>query len=333
MSRSIAAGTTIGELVRLTAESLGQTEPHLLRQVANFVKPSGAGDSDPKRETILSYGRTPQTRCGYKFAGMVLDFLFSHRRDVKNADAMARARSICMLILGANQQKRYHHPPRTNPASVHRIAKIAGVYLLIRRATSDQSLRQELLIMASQGDEHDRNMYATYINHELVCRGMWCVVRDTASSIMHGYRGNYGRPDIISFNLLYEEPEGDNHLVFLSGFASGITSSTAEPAVVPVVAISILENPVWKDADVLRIGDAGDAEIRSLWRSVANQKSSVIEKIGDILDSTMKPNNGALIRHPNEVSSEIRRAIGRMEEIIPNEIVAFCRSYTAGYAW
>jgi hypothetical protein len=329
---SMPIRTTTGELVKLGAEALGRDQIQFLKEVSNFVKPSGSGDSDPNRETLLSYSRTPTTRCGYKFAGMVLDFLYANRREVKNEKMLDKAVLICRTVLRQNQQKRYQHPPRTNPASVHRIEKIAGVYLLIRRATSDQTLRQELLILANEG-LGDRNLYATYVNPGLVCRGMWCVVRDTASSIMSGYRGNYGRPDAINFHLLYEEPESEHQSVFLSGFASGITSQTAEPAVVPVIAISILDNKISKKKDILQIGNGGDAEVRNSWRLVAEHKSETIEQIGDILDHAVDPKNGALIRHAGDISGKIRQIVGRIETLVPDKICTFCNDFTIGHAW
>lgn len=321
----------VGEIVAASAAALGRSQREFLKEVATSVKPSGSGDSDPKRETILGYEKFPETRCGYKFAGMALDFLHVHRVEIRNQRKLNAARNACRTILLANQKVRFRHVARTNPASINRVEQIAGVYLLIRRATSDHILKQELLILSYEA-ESEQNTFATYVNPEVVCRGMWCVVRDTVSCMTNGYRRNW-RPDVVNFHLLYEEPDSGDTPAFLSGFAAGLTSQTALPAVVPVVAVRILDNRSSQKLDISYIGNGGDAEIRASWRLVADETSERFEKIGEILDRAMDSNNGSLVRRDGELSGKITQSVGKIEAIISQRVIAFCRRFSWHDGW
>jgi hypothetical protein len=321
---------SLEDVVVPAAEALGRDVRRLLREIAAFVEPSGSGESDPRWGTISSYWRDLSPKCGYKFAGMVLDFLHENRSEVKNPEKLTFARNICSGILGAYQKNRYEHPARTNPASVNRIKEIAGAYLLIRRATSDKTLRKELLILVHEAGK-EYNTHATYITPNIVCRGSWCVILNTASCMTNGFRGNYKRPDVVNLHLLYEEVQDQG--IFLSGFLAGIKSNTAEPAVVPVVAIRISPFNSSEKQGIWQIGNVGDAEIRRRWGSVTHDASDQIEKIGRVLDKSITTKEVTLIRHAGDLSSDIREAVGRIDTIIPEKITEFCKSYTIHDAW
>ena len=146
---------SVDDVITPAAAALGRdlgkdgAKNKFLTEIADFVGPKGR-DSDPNRATILSYA-VGTTKCSYKFAGMMLDFLHSHRSTIRNSKQLTVARDICYKILLKAQDKRYEHPCRSDSGALSLITEIAGVYILVRRATSDQSMRQELLVLG-----HDR---------------------------------------------------------------------------------------------------------------------------------------------------------------------------------
>lgn len=317
---------TVGEIIDAAAASLGWEQKRLLRELAKFVKPSGSGDSDPKRETILGYERSPNTRCGHRFAAMMLDFLDCTSGPVKSETQRNLARDACRSILGLNQPARYHQPPRTNPASIHRVEECAGCYLLIRPATTDESLRLELLILSTDG-RRDPDTYVTYLSQELVCRGRWSIVRDTVSCIMNGYRGHYARPDIVNLHLVYEQPPTSDEPALLRGFGVGLTRQSALPAIVPVIAIQMLDHRMSKELPIMQIGNGGDESPRKFLAKIASCKLDNIEKFGDVLERTLEQRRGVI--HPliGDIRGRLELSVGRLSMIVPARVVDLCKSY------
>jgi hypothetical protein len=321
----------VRDVIMPAAAAVGKSRRDFLKALSVSVRPTGSGDSDPSRETILGYDKAPETRCGYKFAGMVLDCLYANRAAIKpGARALISARKACRAVLSEFQKARFQRLPVTNPASANRVAEIAGVYVLVRRATSDHNLRQELLVLSQEADS-EHATFVTYVNPEVVCRGMWSIIRDTVSCMTNGYRANW-RPDVVNFHLLYEEPSSEGNPVFLSGFATGVTSQTALPAVVPVVAVRLLDNKS-AGAEIWRIGNGGDAEIRTAWSTVCKKTPADFEKLGQLMDEAMAPRDGTLVRRERELSSRIVQTFGGLEAVVSDEVVKFCKTYKPDAWW
>lgn len=324
---------TVGKLVVDASSAFGIREKEFLRELALFVTPDAGGDSDPNKATILGYAEAANTRCNYRFAAMVLDFLYSTKARAKTKEQYERlvaSRDECRALLAAHEEARYESPPRTNPVSMGRISQIGGTYVLIRRATSDGSLRQELLILAHSGKGESKT-YATYVNPELVCRGTWSIIQQTAHCAMHGFRGNYRRRDILNLHLLYEEPDDELRPVLMSGFASGVTSRGIRPAATPVVAIKIPEKRVSRD--LAKIGQVGDSELREAWARVADNKSVHVETIGKIMDSAMPQKDGVIVMMDSDLTAKVLTKCLDSNPIVSDAILVFCERFALDQAW
>jgi hypothetical protein len=321
----------VGRIIVHAAAATGLKQGEFLKAVADFVSPSGSGDSDPTKSTILSYAKVRKTRCGHKFAGMVLDFLHDRRGQIVDGRKLELAQDLCRDTLLEYKELRFHQPARHNPASLHRVSEIAGAYILFRRATRDHGLRQELLVLVEEG-EAGHHTTATYVTPEVVGRGQWSVVRNTMSCMTTGFRPRW-RPDVVNFHLLYEEAEGFDSPVFLSGFVSGLTSvANAEPATVAALGIRLLTKEELNKRDICRIGNFGDAEIRYAWHLCCEPLSKYADMIDNFLVEAVKPDKGALIRRPG-MDEAIAKAARNIDDFIPSPIRAFCNDFSISASW
>lgn len=307
-------------------EALGWEPKRLLREVARFVKPSGSGDSDPRGETIRGYERAPDTRCSHKFAAMMLDYLDCAPGPIASQAQLAAARLACQTVLAENQTVRYHQPPRTNPASVQRIDECAGCYLLVRPATTGEALRVELLLLGTDG-RRDPNTSASYLSQELACRGRWSLVRDTVSCMMNGYRGHYARPDIANLHLVYEQPPTSGEPALLRGFGVGLTRQSAHPALVPVIAIQMLEHKTLRDLPLGQIGNGGDEAPRRFLAEIAACRIDNLEKLRAILDDSIEQRHGMVSPRIGDLRGRIEQGVGKLSSFVPQRIMDLCIGY------
>jgi hypothetical protein len=321
---------TVGDIFKTAAAALGLDTLEFLEQLVRFVTPDASGDSDPSRETILGYEHVPRTRCGYKFAGMVLDLLHSRRAAIKNPQELSRAVRTCRSALRETRKVRFLHPARTNAASIRRLIRIGGVYVLIRRrASGDQSVRPELLILSHDG-RADTQTFATYITPDIVCRGIWCVIQQNVCCMTHGFRGNYVRRDVVNLQMLYEEPSMDAP-VLLSGFVTGITSHGLRPVVLPVFAMRIADENV--SNDMMRIGDACDSELRTVWSKISRTSQPRLQRFAQIFNDAMASTNGAIVMEVGDISTKVLEKYGSVDKILDRRIINFCRAYSLEAAW
>jgi hypothetical protein len=313
---------TVGEIVSAAATLLGESRRGFLENVADFVEPQVGGDSDPSRETLFGYEHSPRTRCSYRFAGMVLDVLHKRRQEISDKTGLHRLRRTCLRIMREDRKARYEHPARTNAASRRRLQNINGVYLLFRRSRTDGTLRRELLILDQQG-RGDANAFATYITPELVCRGTWCVIQQNVCCMTHGFRGDYARRDVVYFHFLYEERE------VMSGFSAGLTSLGLRPAALPTVAVKTGDKP----EEFQEWADASDAELRHCWRFVRQEQSKTVEKLGEILDTSIVPENGSIVVNDGNIVSKVLGRCPGIEKIASKAISQFKGSASSGRSW
>lgn len=317
---------TVAEVIKPAAKSVGWEEGRFLKAVVQFVKPSGHGNSDPTRETILGYERWPATRCGHKFAAMVIDFLEQRASPIVDDTARREARAACLVVLKLNQDNRYRQPPRNNPASLHRIDECAGCYVLIRRSTTDTSIREELLVLATDG-RRDPTTHATYASQELLCRGTWSIVRDTVSCIMNGYRGNYARPDIVNLHLVYEQPPSSEEPALLRGFGVGLTRQSAQPAMVPVIAIRLLDPKETMASTISHLGNTGDHEVRRFLATIATSNPGAAAKFGEILDHSLAHDHGITTPVSGDLRARIEQHVGKLGAYVSGTILDRCKSF------
>jgi hypothetical protein len=321
---------TVGEILNASAAALSISRRELLEELVRFVTPDVGGDSDPGRDTLLSYERSSRTRCGYKVAGMILDLLHSNNSRIRNTKELERALTACRAALIEHRKTRYLHPPQTNAASTRRVPNISGAYILFRRrASGNQSIRQELLVLNHEG-RSDAQTFATYITPELVCRGSWCVIQQNVSCMLHGFRGNYVRRDVVNLQMLYEEPATAESPPLLSGFITGITSQGLRPVVLPLFSIRIADGGF---KNLMVIGDGCDSELRSWWETVSQGTMPHIKKIEKILDAAMAPENGAIVINDGTISTKILRVCDDIQDFLDKGIVERCRSYSFGSGW
>lgn len=325
-----AMTATVGEVCKSAATAMRLDVHEFLEHVVRFVTPDASGDSDPSRETILGYERVPRTRCGYKFAGMILDYLHSRRIEVTNPQEFSRAVRLCRATLHETRKLRFLHPARTNTASMRRLARIGGAYVLTRRrASGDHAARPELLVLSHDG-RGDTQTFATYVTPDIVCRGTWCVIQQNVCCAMNGIRGAYVRRDVVNLQLLYEEP-GIESPVLLSGFITGITSNGLRPVVLPVFAVRVADQDA--SSELMHVGDACDAELRSRWSSVARHKHPRIQLLNGIFDEAMVADNSAVIMNVGNISSKVLQKYGSVDRLLDKRIIDFCKSFSLDQPW
>lgn len=320
---------TVGEVLKAGAAALGVGKREFLEELVRFVLPHVGGDSDPGRETLLSYEKASRTRCGYKFAGMVLDFLHSEQKRIRNTQELHLARDACLADLTENRKARYSVPLRTNAASLRRLEIIKGVYIIIRRSPSDETMRCELLILDQQGRK-DTQAFATCVYPELVSRGTWCVIQQNVCCTIHGYRGDYARRDIVNLHFLYEDPD-EGSRTMMSGFMYGITSRGLRPVVLPAIAIKASRK--FSLDDFRTVADGSDAELRACWSMATREKPRVLDKIGKILNAALAPNNGTMVINDGAVVGNVLKSCRGVEEIVDTTIDEFYDNYSEQRSW
>jgi hypothetical protein len=321
---------TVGEVISASAAAFNVSRRELLELLVRFVTPDVGGDSDPSRETILSYERASRTRCGYKVAGMVLDLLHAKNDRIKNSEELRRARAACRATLIEHRKTRYLQPPQTNAASTRRVPNIAGAYILFRRrASGNRSIRQELLILSHEG-RSDAHTFATYITPELVCRGSWCVIQQNVCCMLHGFRGDYVRRDVVSLQMFYEEPAAARSPTLLSGFITGITSQGLRPVAIPLFAIRIADDTL---KNLMTIGDGGDSELRSWWEVISEKSTPQIKMVQKNLDKSMVPERGVIVIDDATISTKVLSECNDIQDLLDDDLVEYCKSYSAGANW
>ena len=316
----------VGAIVGGAAKAVGLSGEAMLGRIAELAEPREGGHSDPTKETILAYGRAPRTRCNYRFASLVLEFLHAAVIDGLAVDQMAlrQVRELCRSVLRDRsvRGKRFERPAVSDPSSVRLIKGTIGAYVIIRRETGDRNLRQELLILSREGRGHLRT-YATFVSPEVVCRGVWSVVQNTLCCSMHGQRkGHQG--DIVNLHMARDLQGASHASAILGGVLTGISSLEFLPTVLPVIGIKLPERDV--SSALYHLGDECDAELRSAYGAL-DYVMTQGEFIEVILDNALLSSKNVIV--PNTITADLRRRYPRPESLVNPGILKFCESFSA----
>lgn len=228
------ARANVGPIIDGLAKIVGDKRLDLLREIADFVElRAGGGDGELTRDTILHYDEAPDTACNYRFAALLLDYL-----DMKVESAvpeMASLRLICRNVLSRNRVARYSRIQLVQAPSYH-LDNAAGTYVLLRRETNNNQLRQEVLVLSREGKVAN---LATYISPEFIARGQWGVIGNNLCCNVYGQREN-GRTDFVTHVL-----DGVDKLPLpLFGVLCGLASSSIIPVTMLVCAIKVPKSQV-----------------------------------------------------------------------------------------
>src|SRR5580704_369965 len=157
----------VGRLIDLVADAFGLSSKAVVGDIARMAATPLGDDSDPTRETILSYIKEPRTvvvgeksvkrrnrltPIHHKFAHLVINYLDGRRPDratvsvaLKSLESSSwrEARALCKRILRDERDRRFERPLGSDPGAEPKIAQIAGVYGVCRRETRDKKYHQE----------------------------------------------------------------------------------------------------------------------------------------------------------------------------------------------
>lgn len=250
------ARPTVGHLLELVAQAFGLNKATVINEIArNAAAPKG--DSDPSRETILSYIKEPrsavvqgkrisrrnkQTPIHHKFAHLVLNYLDGQRPDKGYLEAShtglkssswQEARAICARILREERERRFKHPLGSDPGSQSILERIAGVYAVCRQETHDRNYDQELLILRNAGTPSAPRCYCTYVSDQVVTRGEWMLIGSVVHCSMSGLRQDNSH----EIGGLYLAHIADYDI--LTGFLAGAGTDVKIPVAMPLVAIRV----------------------------------------------------------------------------------------------
>jgi hypothetical protein len=331
-----APKSSVGYLLGLVAQAFDSGEDDVVDAIARMASGPRGEDSDPTRETILSYAKEPRTvlfkgksvgrrnkltPIHHKFAHLVLNYLDGRRpgrrlaeppESVTRAKSWRDARAICKSVLRKERNRRYEGMPGSDPGSQAILSQIVGAYALCRQETSDQKYRQELVILQNVATTKAPRCHCTYVSENVVTRGEWMLVGNVVYCSMSGTRldNTYEIGGMYLSHLASDE--------LLSGFLAGAGTDSKIPVVMPVVAVKI----PGADRGILDIGDLGDEAILRRFRDVKADLTVVSAKLHEILSSQMK----AVVFQATECNPKLKNAFDGGSLLIHQRLRQFCQS-------
>lgn len=321
-----------GELIALGSRAFGEDDKKVVDQIARMAALSKGGDSDPTRETILSYIKAPAAKPGqepkrrnrdtpvhYKLAHLVLNYLDGRRAPdhidpivVKDPTSLRDARDYCKTILSQERERRFERPLGSDWGMQAIIASLCGVYALCRKESSDGKYHQELLILQNSNTRENPRCHCTLVSASVVVRGEWMLVGNLVHCSMSGYR----RDNTHEVCGLYLSHVSGNDL--LSGFLAGTGTDVRRPVAMPVVAIRISE----VSESILNLGDLGDQAILSKFTELDVRLDPFAEQLDDIFAKDMTP----VIFHASTCNSEVRKVFDGGKMLVGDNFRKFCQS-------
>lgn len=310
---------TVGKILAKAAEAIGCSVRELLEKLAEFARPESGHDSEPSRETLLSYAHAMETRAAWRFAAIVVDYLSDQQRSITNEAARADAANLCLQVLSDSRHRanRFERPVLSHHDKAMVARRWAGAFALIRIDTSDLRMRQDLLVLTAEGKSSKATVprvpktYATYVSSTSVCRGSWMIGDDTLVASLHGFRIGYAS-EIATFGFGLQR---NNNLLW--GVMLGISTNSKYPGIVPAVAIRV--PPTVCTRSLVEIGNDGDEILRSYFRGNRDVMESV-EPLNDVLAHKLAMG----VVDPSDVMPILTTKIPNPEELISEAVRAIC---------
>jgi hypothetical protein len=327
---------TVGHLLGLVAEAFDSDQDAVADAIARIASGPKGEDSDPTRETILSYAKDPKvvmvkdkevrrrnklTPIHHKFAHLVMNFLDGRRsrrwqaaslKEPIKLKSWRNARAICKTVLKKERNRRYEGMLGSDPGSQATLGQIVGVYALCRQETSDQRYRQELMMLQNVGTTKIPRLHCTYVSEKVVTRGEAMLIGNVVYCSMSGTRAD----NTNEIGGMYLSHSANDEL--LSGFLAGAGTASKIPVVMPIVAVKI----AGINRRIFEISDLGDEIILRSFRGVDADLSAVSGKLHDILSSQMK----AVVFQAYECNAQLKNAFDNGTALIHSRLRAFCQS-------
>jgi hypothetical protein len=325
---------TVGKLIALTAVAFEEAPHDVVDKIARMAAPPNAADSDPTRETILSYIKKPKTTklkgkavtrrnrltpVHYKFAHLVINYLDGRRPDEQSLEVSSKtkggaswldARGLCKRVLAEERERRYERPLGSDPGTQADINLITGAYAICRRETKDGIYHQELLILRNNGTRQNPHCHCTYVSENVVTRGEWMIIGHVVYCSMSGHRDDNSN----EIGGLYLAHLNDRDM--LSGFLAGAGTALKIPVVMPVVAMKVLKVA----GGFLELGDLGDEVILRAFRTVKADLSGISAGLEAILEKQVKP----VVFNASVCNPELRTAFANGQLLISDRFREFC---------
>jgi hypothetical protein len=325
-----------GKLIALVAAAFEESEDDTVDNIARMAALPKGGDSDPTRETILSYIKPPKpkpsrgkgaarrnrdTPVHHKFAHLVINYLDGRRADdpsfavsakITNSTSWQEARRICKQVLRAERERRFERPLGSDLRMQASIASLAGVYAVCRRESSDARYHQELLILRNSGSRENPRCHCTLVSEKVVTRGEWMLMGNMVYCALSGFL----RDNTHEIGGLYLAHVAGHEL--LSGFLAGAGTDVRFPVAMPLVAVKVTN----ANESILELGDLGDEAILRAFRNVQADLRDIEGKLHEILSTEMMP----VTFHASTCNSELRKAFEDGRLLIHPRFRDFCKS-------
>jgi hypothetical protein len=203
-------------------------------------------------ETYKNYKSDPNKAAHLAVSLLVLEYLISHERQIKNKLRAQKVRAACSALLASRQKQRFERNAAQEPsADGAAVDRDSGAYALCRMESDIANLCQELVVLApSEGAERVR--YATLIGRNVVMRGHWHLFGFSLCVTAAGYRAGH-KPDLMTIAILRSEGGTD----LTGGVLTGLTTQNREPVTQSVIIKKIPDI----DPNLLHVGNRSDAEI------------------------------------------------------------------------
>jgi hypothetical protein len=327
---------TSGWLVALVAEAFDDTPAKLVDKIARMAAPPRGGESDPTRETILSYAKEPTstvvkgktvtrrnrlTPLHYKFAHLVINYLDGRRPGPEHIDVPTKvtesaawqdARKICKQVLRDERERRYERLLGSDSGTEAMISSLSGIYALCRRESSDKKYHQELLILGNSGTKKAPRCHCTLVTEKIVTRGEWMLVGNIVHCVVSGFREDNSH-DIGGLYLAHSAGHD-----LLPGFLAGAGTDAKDPVAMPLVAVKLLDANV----NMVHLGDLGDEAILRAFRNVQADLTTITDSLEKILEAQMKP----VLFHAVDCNPELRKVFDAGRSLVHPRFREFIRS-------
>lgn len=303
---------TAAGLVEDLAKVLGVEASALLQEIADYARPREGGHSDPSEQTIKGYLEKPSTKCNFRFAALLLDFLDDRQvaPHLLNDSGLSQVRSLCKDVLRDDREARYGRVLLHDSAADDKRKIADGCYVLIRLETRNKIIRQELLVLSREA----RSSLATYISPEFIGRGRWGVTGSAVCCTVYGRREER-RTDFVTYAL-----DGVGRIP-LVGILSGLSSAEAKPVTLIVCAIQIPKSAVAERMHL--IGDQNDASIRRRFPNVTIPVDTQVA-LQRLLSFRQLDDSGVL--KTTSLFGDFNNQFPRPLELVDERILDFCRS-------
>lgn len=330
-----AGGIPVGRLIYLVADAFGLSSKTVVDDIARMAATPLGGDSDPTRETILSYIKEPRTvvvgeksvkrrnrltPIHHKFAHLVINYLDGRRpgrtsigvaQKTLESSSWREARAVCKRVLRDERGRRFESSLGSDPGTESKIAQIAGVYGVCRRETRDKKYHQEILILRNVGTRKTPRCHCTYVSETVVTRGEWILVGNVIFCNMSGLRAD-NTHDIAGMYLAYLADD------LLSGFLAGPGTDVKIPVAMPVVAVRM----AGVNRSIQELGDLGDEAIFSAFRQLKSDLGPISDSLHEILSRQMAP----VVFHASDCNPELRHAFDGGRLLIHEQLREFCNA-------